>query len=75
MINNKLFNITGFALTPPAFLLNLMEWLENMNLNQSFTFLISVFVVVFWYFKIKEQKFKALQAEKECDNIPDHFIE
>lgn len=66
-MNNKLFNFTGYLLTPPAFVLNLMEWLENLNSNQVFTFIISAFVVVFWYFKIKEQKFKAKQAQKQFE--------
>lgn len=72
-MNNKLFNFAGYTLTPPAFMLNLMEWLDNLNGNQVFTFIISIFVCVFWYFKIKEQRFKAKQAEKECENVPDHL--
>ena len=67
-MKNRLFNFTGYILTPPAFLLNLWEWLTNLNSNQVFTFIISSFVIVFWYYKIKEQKFKARQAEKEFEH-------
>ncbi len=64
-MTNRLFNFTGYALTPPALFINFTAWLENLNMNGLFTFVISTCVVIFWYFKIKEQRFKAKQAEKE----------
>jgi len=66
-MNNRLLNFAGYSLTPPAFFINLSEWLGGLTMNQVFTFIISIFVVVFWYFKIKEQRFKAKQAEKQYE--------
>lgn len=66
-MNNKLFNFSGYALTPPALYINVSEWLGQLTMNQAFTFVISSAVVVFWYFKIKEQKFRAKQAERQYE--------
>jgi hypothetical protein len=56
-------NIIGYALTPPAFFINLAEWLDALSINQTFTIIISIFVVIFWAFKARKE-YLACQVEK-----------
>lgn len=51
----RLFNASGYILTPPAFMINLWEWLNGLSINQVFTIVISCFVVVFWAFKARKE--------------------
>ena len=60
---NKLLNLTGILLTPPAFMLNVYEWFSGLTINQSFTIVISSFVVIFWAFKSRKE-YIASQIEK-----------
>ncbi len=63
----KTVNYAGYIATPPAFILNIGEWMGGITLNQFFTFLISTAVVIFWILKIKEQSLKIRKAEKELE--------
>lgn len=58
------FNILGYALTPPALFINIGEWFQQLTINQSFTIVISSFVVVFWAFKARKE-FLQSQIEKK----------
>lgn len=57
------FNVLGYALTPPAFLINLSEWFGGLTINQTFTIIISSFVVLFWAFKARKEYLQS-QIEK-----------
>jgi hypothetical protein len=57
------FNALGYALTPPALVANVSEWLGGLTINQTFTIIISSFVVIFWVFKARKEYFQS-QIEK-----------
>lgn len=58
------FNYLGYILTPPAFVMNIAEWLGALTINQVFTIIISTFVVLFWAFKARKE-FLQSQIEKK----------
>lgn len=65
--SKKMIDGMGYSLTPPVFMINLLEWVEGLSMNQVFTFIISTCVVVFWLYKIKEARYKARKAVMDCE--------
>lgn len=57
-------NILGYSLTPPALFINIGEWFKQLTINQTFTIIISSFVVLFWAFKARKE-FLESQIEKK----------
>ena len=65
----QITNVAGYTLTPPAFLINLGEWLGGLTINQTFTIIISSFVVIFWAFKARKQYLESQILKKQLDKM------
>lgn len=63
----QIFNFLGYALTPPALVINIGEWFQQLTINQGFTILISMFVVLFWVFKVRKIFIESQIAKRQLD--------
>jgi hypothetical protein len=59
----QIVNSLGYILTPTALMVNIGEWFGSLTINQSFTIVISSFVVLFWAFKSRKE-YVAYQIER-----------
>ena len=64
----QIFNsITTYILTPTAFFINVGEWLKQLTINQTFTIIISIFVVIFWAFKTRKIYIESQIAKRRLE--------
>lgn len=61
------FNVLGYSLTPPALLINIGEWFQQLTINQVFTIVISSFVVLFWAFKTRKIYIESQIAKRQLE--------
>lgn len=62
-------NCLGYVLTPPALFINIGEWFKQLTINQTFTIIISSFVVLFWAFKARKEYLESQIEKRKLDKM------